>query len=154
MKCITPGQRETTIPGIELYETVDGIYFKDLLIPHASPPHNPSEIMKKLIIFILFIPDREVNLAATLILENFAMPTNRSGASTPVSSRYSSTDNVHGLNSASPSSVAERARMFELNASVNENFSTSPKLRLNASTDGSKSPRFSSSPQKNPSKGY
>lgn len=96
-----------------------------------------------------------MNLAATLILENFAVPINRSGASTPVSSRYSSTDNVHVLNgSTNSSSVGEKSQLFELSAKVQENFSASPNLRLPSTADATKSPRFTASPMKNSSKGY
>lgn len=93
-----------------------------------------------------FIIDREVNIAATLILENFAVPTNHSGASTP--SRYSSSDNILSLDN-SASSVAEKTKMYEINnmSSQQQNNNTSPTKATN-SFNGHKSPKPSSNTQK------
>lgn len=73
-----------------------------------------------------------MNLAATLILENFAVPMNHTDTPTPLS-RYSSSDSVLRMD-GSPNhvgSVAEKALMFELTA----NLQASP-----SKTNGSKSP--------------
>lgn len=76
------------------------------------------------------ILDREVNLAATLILENFAVPMNHTDTPTPLS-RYSSSDSVLRMDGSHVGSVAEKALMFELTA----NLQASP-----SKTNGSKSP--------------
>lgn len=105
-----------------------------------------------LFIFILFgiYLDHEVNLASILILENFAVPANQDDTPTPLS-RYSSSESVlrlDGGNSSSSGSVAEKAMMFELTASMQNN-RTSPMPRTNGISDGQKSPsRFSSSPRR------
>lgn len=94
-----------------------------------------------------FFLDHEVNLASILILENFAVPANIDDTPTPLS-RYSSSENVLRLDGGSNSdgSVAEKARMFELTASLQNNRNTpSPRPKSN----GHKSPmRFSSSPRR------
>lgn len=94
--------------------------------------------------------DHEVNLASTLILENFAVPANQDDTPTPLS-RYSSSESVLRLDGGSnPSaSVAEKAMMFELTANMQNSNRLSPKPKSNGTSDGRKSPaRFSASPRK------
>lgn len=79
-----------------------------------------------------------------MILENFAVPTNNSGASTP--SRYSSSDNILCLDN-SFNSVAEKTKMFEYNtSSQQQNNNTSPTKATN-SINGH-SPKTTSNAQK------
>lgn len=95
------------------------------------------------------IIEHEVNLASTLILENFAVPANQDDTPTPLS-RYSSSESVLRLDGGSnPSaSVAEKAMMFELTANMQSN-RLSPKPKSNGTSDGRISPaRFSSSPRR------
>lgn len=83
-----------------------------------------------------------------LILENFAVPANIDDTPTPLS-RYSSSESVLRLDGGSNSegSVAEKARLFELTASLQNSRNTpSPRPKSN----GHKSPsRFLSSPRRN-----
>lgn len=98
---------------------------------------------------MFFSLDHEVNLASILILESFALPANQDDTPTPLS-RYSSSESVLRLDGGSnPSgSVAEKAMMFELTASMQNN-RQSPKPKLNGRNDGQKSPaRFSTSPRR------
>ncbi|XP_055299658.1 tudor and KH domain-containing protein homolog isoform X2 [Sitodiplosis mosellana] len=97
------------------------------------------------------IDDHEVSLASILILENFAVPANQDDAPTPLS-RYSSSENVLRLDGGSnpTGSVAEKAMMFELTANIQNSRNTSPMPKSNgSSSDGQRSPRFSSSPRRN-----
>lgn len=84
-----------------------------------------------------------MSIAATLILENFAVPMNHTEIEMPLS-RYSSSENVLNVD-GSPNyvgSVAEKARMFELTASLN-----SPE-KSNVKRSPISSPKQPSSPRK------
>lgn len=124
-----PNQSDSSpIPGIELYDIVDG---KSITF----------EAFQKIIIsIIIFYQDREVSLAATLILENFAIPSNHTEVEKPLS-RYSSSETILRLDGHS-GSVAEKALMFELTANLQSNQNHLDK------TNGSKSPSPKTSPQK------
>lgn len=95
--------------------------------------------------FDCLILDREVNLAATLILENFAVPLNHTDTPTPLS-RYSSSDSVLRLDGSSNivGSVAEKAMMFELTA----NLQASPKKINGNNNSPIPSPKQKISPRK------
>lgn len=85
-----------------------------------------------------------MNLAATLILENFAVPMNHTDTPTPLS-RYSSSDSVLRVD-GSPNhvgSVAEKTLMFELTA----NLQASPS-KTNSSKSPSPSPKQMMSPRR------
>lgn len=78
------------------------------------------------------------------------MPANLDDTPTPLS-RYSSSENVLRLDGGSnPSgSVAEKTMMFELTANIQNSRNGSPRSKTNGTSDGQKSPRFSSSPRRN-----
>lgn len=75
------------------------------------------------------------------------MPANLDDTPTPLS-RYSSSECLRLDGGSNPSgSVAEKAMMFELTANIQNSRNGSP--RSNGTSDGQKSPRFSSSPRRN-----
>lgn len=78
------------------------------------------------------------------------MPANQDDTPTPLS-RYSSSENVLRLDGGSnPSgSVAEKALAFELTANIQNSRNTSPRPKSNGTSDGQRSPRYSSSPRRN-----
>lgn len=90
-----------------------------------------------------------MNLASTLILENFGVPTNHLCVETPLS-RYSSSENVLRLDggSSNNSSVAEKAMMFELQANLQLNGGSSPKSN-HGNSNGQPLPKVKPSPRKN-----
>lgn len=91
-----------------------------------------------------------MSLSSVLILENFAVPANMDDTPTPLS-RYSSSESVLRLDGGSNpvGSVAEKAMMFELTEQMQNSRKTSPRPKSNGTSDGQKSPRFSSSPRAN-----
>lgn len=101
-----------------------------------------------------FFLDHEVSLASILILENFAVPTNIDDMPSPLS-RYSSSESVLRLDGGSDpnGSVAEKARMFELTANLQNSRNTpSPNPRANGYHARHKSPsEFSLSSRSNDS---
>lgn len=92
-----------------------------------------------------------MSLASILILENYAVPANIDETPSPLS-RYSSSESVLRLDGGSDpnGSVAEKARMFELTANLQNSRNTpSPNPRSNGSHSRHKSPSlFSSSPRR------
>lgn len=92
-----------------------------------------------------------MSIAATLILESFAIPDNHISTPKPLS-RYSSSESVlrsDGGSSTQSGSVAEKAMMFELTASLQNNGSNgsvSPRHRSPA--------KFSSTPEHKKSNGF
>lgn len=125
-----PTQREgSPIPGIELYDFVDG-----------KKNHFNS-------IFTFYVPfkqfvGRDVSVAATLILEGFALPDNHSNDAPLPLSRYSSSDSVLRLDGGNShtGSVAEKAMMFELTASLHNNSNSYKSSNGKISPAGQRSP--------------
>lgn len=140
----TNPRESSTIPGIELFDIIDGeLPSAEHFILVLLSRNNNNYFHCFSFLFL----DHEVNLASILILENFAVPANIDDTPTPLS-RYSSSESVLRLDggSSSDGSVAEKARMFELTASL-QNSRNTPSPRPNS--NGHKSPsRFSSSPRK------
>lgn len=142
----TNTSESSTIPGIELYDVIDGKFI-------FKSKHSANKLLNDFLISLISIAfvvaGHEVNLASILILENFAVPANQDDAPTPLS-RYSSSESVVRLDGGpnTSGSVAEKAMMFELTANM-QNSRYSPKPKSNGTSDGQKSPaRFSSSPRR------
>lgn len=159
----TNSSESSTIPGIELYDVVDGkTFFPCKNSYKVEKTHSYSSVIydeicssssSSVFCHVLYdtILDHEVNLASILILESFAVPANQDDTPTPLS-RYSSSESVLRLDGGSNSSgsVAEKAMMFELTANMQNSRNNSPKLKSNGIADGQKSPlRFSASPRRN-----